>query len=174
MATPVLSTAGGDLFDAGYAGQIVDGEESQVDTFTQAGATAMDFGIVAVLNGTGAANDRLCKVMAADTDLILGITVRNPLFPATTDGVNTVKYNQYVNVPVMRLGVIWVKAAEDVRAGDQALALTASGGTIGGSKGGAAGAGRVDIPGAVWMDTVSSGSVGRVRINTVGTRKTTT
>jgi hypothetical protein len=170
MAIPTLATAGGRTFNAGYAGQIADSEPAQIDSFTNTSATAVDFGRVVVRD----TNDRSCKVMAADSDQLLGISVRHALQPASTDGNNTVNYPQYQSVPVMRLGVIFVIAAENVRRGDQALALTAGGGTIGGSQGGVAGAGRIDIPGAVWEDTVSSGSVGRLRINTVGTRRTTT
>jgi hypothetical protein len=172
MSLPTLTTVGGSLLNAGYAGQIADGEEAQVSSFTNTGSTAIDFGI-AVVRDTA---DGSCKVIAADTDQILGITVRNPLFPATADGNNTVKYNQYSSVPVMRDGVIFVTAAENVRRGDQALILTASGGTIGGSEGGAAGSGRVAFPGmnAVWLDTTASGSVGRVQIKTTGTARTTT
>lgn len=173
---PSLATAGGRLFAVGYEGQIADGEEAQLDSFTNTGSTALDFGILAVRDTA----DRSCKVMAADTDEQLGITVRNPLRAASTDGNNTVNYPQYSEVVVMRLGVVFVKAAEDVRRGDQVLAITAGGsgnsnaGAFGGSKGGVAGSGRVDVPGAIWEDTVSSGSIGRIRINTVGTRRTTT
>jgi len=176
MALPTLATAGTRLFTAGYAGQIADGEETQLDSFTNTGSAAIDFGILAVRD-TG---DRSCKLMAADTDQQLGITVRNPIRAASTDGNNTVNYPQYSEVVVMRLGVVFVQAAEAVRRGDQVLAITAGGagnaalGSFGGSKGGVAGSGRVDVIGAVWEDTVASGGIGRIRINTVGTRRTTT
>lgn len=178
MSTPTLASAGGRLFAGGQAGQIVDGVPAQQDSYALSSAT-LDFGIVAVLDTTS--TGRVCKAMAADTDLILGIVVRNALIqPASTDGVNTVTYKQYDEVGVMYDGDIWCIAAEAVRAGDQALAITAGGsgnsnaGAIGGSKGGAAGSGRVDIPGAKWLDTTASGAVGRVRIKTAGVRKTTT
>ncbi len=172
---PLLSV-GGDTLDIGFEGQVIDQENSQIDTFTNTGAAALDFGILAVRDTA----DRSCKQMAADTDLQLGITVRNPLKPASTDGNNTVNYAQYALVPVLRDGVIVVRAAEAVRRGDQVLAITAGGagntnlGSFGGSKGGAAGAGRVDVPNAVWEDTVASGALGRIRIKSVGTRRTTT
>ncbi len=175
MAT-VLETVGGAQFNAGYPGQIADGEPVQIDSYTNSGSTALDFGIVAVRD----TNDGTCKVMAADTDQILGIIVRHPTM--TADSTGAVKYAQYGSVPIMRDGVIFVKAAEAVRRGDQVLVLTAGGagntaaGALGGSKGGVAGSGRVAIPGmnAVWEDTVASGAVGRIRIKTTGTARTTT
>jgi len=175
MAT-VLETVGGAQFVAGYAGQIADGEVTQIDSFVNSGSTALDFGIVVVRD----TNDRTCKVMAADTDQILGITVRHADKAADSSG--NVKYAQYDSVPIMREGVVFVKAAEAVRRGDQVLVITAGGagntaaGALGGSKGGVAGSGRVAIPGmnAVWEDTVASGGIGRVRILTTGTARTTT
>ncbi len=181
MATPVLSTAGTDLLAAGYAGLIADSEEAQVDSFTNTGSTAIDFGVAVVRDTTV---DRGCKNIAADTDQVLGVSVRNPLFPASTDGVNTVKYAQYASVPVLRDGVIFVINGDSVttRRGDQALILTAGGagnasvGAIGGSAGGVAGSGRVAFPGmnAVWEDAVASAAVGRIRVKTTGTVRTTT
>lgn len=171
-----LTTVGGDQFEIGWEGQVIDQEPSQIDTFINTGSAALDFGILAVRDTA----DRSCKQMAADADLQLGIVVRNALMPATTDGNNTVNYAQYASVPVLRDGVIVVRAAEAVRRGDQVLAITAGGsgnsnpGAFGGSKGGAAGSGRVDVPGAVWEDTVASGKLGRIRIKSVGTRRTTT
>jgi hypothetical protein len=170
MAIPSLATAGTRTFAVGYAGQVADAEPFQIDSFVNTSATAVDFGRVVVRDTT----DRSCKVMAADTDQILGISVRNPLAPASTDGNNTVNFPQYASVPVMRDGVVFAVAAENVRRGDQVLAITAGGGTLGGSQGGVAGSGRVDVAGAIWEDTVASGAVGRIRIKTVGTRRTTT
>lgn len=178
MSTPSLASAGGNLLAPGYPGQIADSEEAQVDSFTNTGSTSLDFGVACVRDTA----DRSCKVIAADTDQILGVTVRNPLFPAASDG--TVKYAQYKEVPVLRDGVIWVLNGDSTtsRRGDQALILTAGGagnaaaGAIGCSAGGAAGSGRVAFPGmnAVWEDSVASGVVGRIRVKTTGTARTTT
>lgn len=170
------STAGGDQFPAGIAGMLADNEPAQIDSFINSGSSDLDFGILAVRD----TSDRTCKVMAADADLQLGITVRNlTQRPSNLTTPSTV-YKQYDTVPVLRDGVIWVQAAEAVRRGDQVLAITAGGsgnanlGSFGGSKGGAAAGGRVDVPGAVWEDTTASGAVGRIRIKSAGTRRTTT
>jgi hypothetical protein len=174
---PTLNSAGGDLFAAGYAGQVADAEPSQTDSFINSNATTIDFGIMVARDTTQA---RACRPVAADGDELLGISVRNPIVE-TVDPTNPVLgYKQYDSVRVLRDGVIFVQAAEAVRAGDQALMLTAGGsgnaqaGAIGGSQGGVAGAGRIDIPGAIWEDTIPSGAIGRVRIKSVGTRRTTT
>jgi hypothetical protein len=173
MAT-ILETVGGANFSAGFAGMIADGEPAQIDSFTLSGATEMDFGILVVRDTA----DRSCKVMAADTDQQVGISVRHA--DMVTDASGNVKYRQYMSVPVLRDGVIFVKAAEAVRRGDQVLAITAGGagntaaGAFGGSQGGVAGSGRVDVPGAVWEDTTASGAIGRIRIKSAGTRRTTT
>jgi hypothetical protein len=178
MSKPSLLTYGGNEFTAGYPGQIADQEEAITDSRTNEGATAIDFGVAVVLGTVG---DRTCKVMSSDSDKILGISVRRPIHPASSDGNNTVNYAQYKSVEILRAGVIWVLAAEAVREGDQVLALTAGGsgntsaGSFGGSKGGVAGSGRIDVPNAVWEDTTASGAVGRIRImSPISARRTTT
>jgi hypothetical protein len=176
MATPTLNSAGGDLFAAGYAGQIADAEPVQSDSFINSNATTIDFGIVVARDTT---QGRACRPVAADGDELLGISIRDPIVQAVDPTNVVLGYKQYDSVRVLRDGVIYVQAAETVRAGDQALMLTAGGsgnsqaGAIGGSAGGPAGAGRIDIPGAIWEDATASGAIGRVRIKTVGTRRTT-
>lgn len=170
MSKPDINTYGGRLFSVGYVGQVATEEPSDIDSFVNTSATAVDFGRMVVRD----TNDRSCKVMAADADLQLGFSARHPESPASTDGVNTVNYIQYKSVPVMRFGVMFVLAAEDVRRGDQVLAITAGGGTVGGSKGGVAGSGRIDVPGAVWEDTTSATTIGRIRVFGSGTRRVTT
>lgn len=172
--TTILETVGGANFSPAFQGMIADGEPVQIDSFVNTSATSIDFGILVVRDTA----DRSCKVMAADTDQQLGISVRHA--DMVTDSSGNVMFLRYASVPVLRDGVIWVKAAEAVRRGDQVLAITAGGagnanaGALGGSQGGVAGSGRVDVPGAVWEDTTASGSLGRIRIKSVGTRRTTT
>lgn len=166
---PSLATSSGRNFTAYLAGDIVEGDAHRADSYALNSAT-LDFGILVVQD----TNQGQCKVMAADTDQQLGISVRVPLQPASTDGNNTVTYKQGDMVAVMRDGIIACKAVEAVRRNDQVLAITAQGGALGGSKGGVAGAGRVDVIGAKWLDDVAANEVGRVLIQSVGTRRTTT
>jgi hypothetical protein len=173
-----LATAGGRQFAAGNPGQIADQEEAQIATHINQNSAAIDFGVAVARDTTV---DAGCKPWSGDSDYFLGVSVRNPHAPAASDGY-TVNFAQYSEVPVLKDGVIFVQAAEAVRAGDQVLIITAGGagngtaGAFGGSKGGVAGSGRVAIPGmnGIWIDTVASGGIGRIRIKTTGTARTTT
>ena len=170
MATPTLATAGGRNLAVGYAGQIADLEPAQVSSYINNSATAIDFGVLVVRDTTV---DGTCKPMAADTDQQLGISVRNAV-GINASSANVVNYAQYASVPVMNDGVVFVTAAEAVRAGDAVLALTAGPGTFASSKGGVAGSGRVAVTGAIWLDTVAASGIGRIRIKTAGNLGRTT
>lgn len=160
MAKPDLSSYGGRLLDVGYAGQVADMQDTEIESRTLEGVGAtLDFGIAVA---RGAADDT-CKVIAADGDLPIGITVRHPIRPAAADG--TVLYARYDSVPIMRRGNIFVTAFENTTRGDAALSVTAQGGKVGSTTGGAAGAGRIAIPGAKWETSVAAAAIGIVRIN---------
>lgn len=164
MSLPSLSTYGSYQRDLGYAGELVDQNPFVAESLMNDQAVAVPFGNAVARS----AADNTCKAPAADGDVIIGISLRHAIRPtlgASVGGTNVVQYAQNDEVPVLRDGFIYVLAAENVTRGDQALSLTASNGTIGGVTGGAAGAGRVAIPGANWETTTASGSVGIVRIN---------
>ena len=128
----------------------------------------IDFGI-AVARGTKAG---CCKVIAADADLPIGITVRSPTMVANSSGV--VGYASSKPVPVIYLGDIYVKAYETVSAGDQVISVTAQGGKLSGPTAGVVGSGRVLVPGCHWVNAVTAGSVGLVRTTGISNPKTTT
>lgn len=165
---PSLDTASGRNFTAYLEGTLVEGDTAKVDSFTLKSAT-MDFGILVVQDG--AAGD--CKVMAADADQQLGISVATKYNPASTDGLNTVLYKQGDKVGVVRDGVVACKAFEQVRRNDAVLAITAQGGKLASPMGGVAGAGRVLVTGAKWLDDVAAGGVGRVLVQMIGTTRLT-
>lgn len=175
MATPTLATAGGRRFAAGYPGQIASNLPAQIVSRTNSNATAIEFGVVVAKDP---ASPFGVKPWSGDTDLIAGVVVRDVLMPASTAGV--VNYAQYSSLPILEDGEIFVQVAEAVREGDQALIITAGGtgnttaGALGGSKGGVAGSGRVDFPGAVFLEDIASGAVGRLRVKSTGGRRTTT
>lgn len=161
---PDLSTYGGLLHDVGYAGGIVDELNVDIINMVNDQAIAVQFGSAVARS----AADNTCKAPAADGDKIIGIATRFAIKAVPGYGqtnANVVEFDQYDSVPVLRHGDIYVVAAENVTRGDAALSLTAGNGTIGGVTGGAAGAGRVAIPGATWETTTAAGSVGIVRIN---------
>jgi hypothetical protein len=159
MSTPDLNVVKGALLDIGYAGQVADMQDSEIESLKNTAATAIDFAY-AVARGTG---DNSCKAIAVDGDTPIGISVRYPIRPADSTGV--VKYAQNDSVPVMRRGNIFAIAYENAAAGDAVISVTAQGGKLGSTTGGAAGTGRVAINGAYWQGAVTAGSIGKIRIN---------
>ena len=160
MAKPDLNSIGGRLLDAGYVGGIVDMNAAVIDSKVNDLTVAIDFG-----NAVGrSAVDGSCKAPTADGDLLIGIAARHAIRPASSDGNNTVSYAQRDMVPVLKQGLIYVLAYENVVRGTVALSITAQNGRIASTTGGAAGAGRVAIPGAVWETTTTAGQIGIVRI----------
>lgn len=159
MSKPDLSSYGGRLRDLGYAGQIVDTNPTTIESKTNEAATAIDFG-VAVARG---AADDTCKAPAADGDKIIGISVRHAIRPA--DASNNVTYAQRDSVPILRDGYVYAVAFENATRGDGVISVTAQNGKLGSTTGGAAGAGRVAVPGATWETTTTAGQIGIIRIN---------
>jgi hypothetical protein len=173
-----LTTCGGDTFTAGVPGQIADLESAQIITRINGQSGAIDFGVAAGWN-TGDA-DGSCRAITT-ASFLLGITAREPLFAASADGLTTVNYTQYKSVPILIDGEIFVQAAEATLAQDEVIAITDGSGTgntatgaLGAIHSGALSSVRLLVPGAVWLDTVASGAIGRVRIKTVGNVRTTT
>lgn len=160
MSKPDLNVIGGRLRDIGYAGMVVDENTVVIDSKVNDLTVAIDFG-----NAVGrSAADNTCKAPTADGDKIIGIAVRHAIRPASSDGNNTVNYAQRDCVPVLKSGYVYVTAFENVVRGDGAISVTAQNGKISGTTAGAAGAGRVAIPGAVWETTTAAAALGIVRI----------
>ena len=158
MSKPDLSTYGGRLRDLGYAGEIVDTNPVTIEALINDQATAIDFGVAVARS----AADNTCKAPAADGDKIVGISVRHAIRPA--DSSNNVTYAQKDAVPVLRDGFVYATAYENATRGDGVISVTAQNGKLGSTTGGAAGAGRVAVPGATWETTTTAGSIGIVRI----------
>jgi len=159
MSKPDLSTYGGRLRDLGYAGQIVDTNPATIESKTNEAATAIDFG-AAVARG---AADDTCKAPAADGDKIIGISARHAIRPADSSG--NVTYAQKDSVPILRSGYVYATAYENATRGDGVISVTAQSGKLGSTTGGAAGAGRVAVPNAIWETTTTAGQIGIVRIS---------
>lgn len=168
MATPTLATVGGVEFTAGYAGQLADSGPHIIETRVNEAATAIDFG-VAVTRGVAVGfSPGNCKVLNTNGQIPVGITVRNAASQiASTDGLNTVNYPRYDDVPVLKEGTIWALPFEDVVEGDGVVAIPAQNGKLGGTTAGAAnGTSRMAVDGAVWLETktAASGLPARLRI----------
>ncbi len=129
------------------------------DGYINESATAIEPG-APVARGTttqGGKFTEFCKPVAADTDEILGPTILRAL--VSTNGT-TANYARYDTVPVKKAGKVAVLAAENVRAGDEVIVLTATPGTFASSAGGVVGTGRVAMKGWKWMTTTASGAIG--------------
>jgi hypothetical protein len=133
MSKPDLSTYGGFLYDAGYSGQLVDMNPTTTVSRINEAAQIIDFGYAVV---RGAASDT-CKAPAADTDKVIGISIRHATMVADTSG--NVSYARYYSVPILEAGRIYAVAAENVTLGDTAVSITAQFGKLGGSTGNVAG-----------------------------------
>lgn len=160
MAKPDLSTYGGRLRDLGYAGEIVDTNPVISQSLINDQTIAVDFGVAVARS----AADGTCKAPAADADKIIGISIRHAIRPASTDGNNTVNYAKNDAVPILKDGFIYVLAYENTTRGDGVISVTAQNGKLGSTTGGAAGAGRVAVPGATWETSTTAGQIGIVRI----------
>ena len=172
MSIATLATAGGPLLALGYPGQPADEQECSImtrinESVTGGTSTAtpgmLDFGI-AVARGTNAG---MCKRIAAQTDLPIGITVRDASL--RPDGLNNVGYAPTDAVGIMYLGDICVTAYETVTDGDTVMAIVSQGGKLGGVTTGAASADRLVIPGAQWVanlgqTTIAAGTIAKVRL----------
>jgi hypothetical protein len=161
MSAPSLATPGGLLKAAGFEGQLATLDHPVTISRKNEAATAIAFGRAVARGSSGD-----CKVQAGDSDVIIGISVRDmAAVPASTDGNNTTTIAQNDYVTILRDGFIFAVAAEAVRDGDQVISLTSGGGTLAGTKGGAAGAGRLTVTGAIWQGAVALGEVGIIRIS---------
>lgn len=159
MSKPTLATYGGRLRDTGFAGMLVDQTSAVIESKANDLAVAIDFGVAVARS----AADGTCKAQALDADKLIGISVRHAIRPADASG--NVTYAQYDEVPVLKEGYIYVTAFENVVRGDGVIAVTAQNGKLSGTTAGAAGAGRIALPGATWETTTAAGNLGIVRIN---------
>lgn len=158
MATPTLTTYGAVLSEIGYQGQTATMNPISTRNLPLSGAIAVQFGN-AVARG---AADNVCKAPTADADQIIGFAMRNLNRPADANNLNA--YQQYDVVATMIDGDIFAIPVANVVQGDGVISLTAGNGTLSGTTAGAAGSGRIAVPGATWETTTVAGAVGLIRI----------
>ena len=159
MAKPNLTTYGGLLRDKGYEGQIANLNPVTTHDKINENVLAVAFGR-AVARG---AADNGCYAPLIDGDVIIGISGRHATMPASFSA-GDVNFVQFAAVPVVKEGDIYAIAIETTNQGDGVISLTASNGTLGSTTGGAAGAGRVAVPGATWETDTAAGELGLIRI----------
>lgn len=158
----ILATPGSFLRGRGYAGGIVDQNVYTAVSRINKDTIGIDFGVPVTSSGDGVG----IKNVAADTDRVIGFTIRynlRPYNPVT----GTVSFDVNETVPVAKTGRMYVVATEDAVEGDDVICLTASN-TLGSTTGGAAGAGRVAIAGAKWAEPVTAGNLGIIEFNLMG------
>lgn len=158
MAKPALDTYGGRLRSVGYEGGITNLDPVTIINKINENALAIGFGR-AVARGTA---DNEVIAPTADGDVIIGISVRHATAPADLAG--NVDYAQSAAVPILKQGYIYAIAQETTNQGDGVISITAGNGTLGSTTGGAAGAGRVAVPNAIWETDTAVGEVGVIRI----------
>lgn len=161
---PTLSTYGSFQREIGYAGQLVDQNPFLSQSLQNDQAVAIQFGNAVARS----AADNTCKAPAADGDVLIGIALRHAIMPTQgrgDGGTNLVQYAQYAEVPVLRDGIVYAIAFENVVRGDGVISVTAQNGALSGTTAGAAGTGRVAMPGGKWETTTAAGNVGIIRLN---------
>lgn len=159
MSKPDLSTYGGTLRDWGYPGDIATMNPVSTRSLTNNAAIAIQFGYAVARSTT----DDSCKAPTADGDKLIGFALRNPLRAAdVTTGLTSIL--QYDAVAILSDGDMWAISAEAVTRGDAVISITAGNGSLGSVTGGAAGAGRVVVPGASWEFTTTANQTNKIRI----------
>jgi hypothetical protein len=179
MSNPSNATVGTKPAFA-YAGQD-QSPDLPINSYQNESATALDAGIPVVRGSViayTAGGAEMCKPMAADTDDILGVTLR--IVAKDADSTQAPKYERYDAVPVRAEGRVAVLAAEDVRGGDEVLVVTAGAGAaataFASSKGGVAGSGRVAMTGWKWCGngTITAGTLAEIEGHAITRGRTTT
>jgi hypothetical protein len=161
MTAPNLSTYGGYTQDIGVEGAIADSSNHTIVSRVNSAAIAIQLGNL-VAETTGAGNDQNCKAPTADGDKLIGFAVRHHAQQSTAAGVTDYPQNSVVSI--LKTGAIYVLCTETFNKGDGVISKTAGNGTVGSTTGGAAGAGRIAVS-AVFENSGSAGTVGRVRAN---------
>jgi len=135
---------------------------------------AIDFGVAVAAASYGSNLDEFfCQAPSLDSDIITGLSIRDTMArPVGTD--RKVDYAAAYPVRIMRLGFMWVYAAEAVKQGDTVCSITqgnsmvALNGALGSIATTAAGVGRVALDGtngnikATWETTRTAGQLGKV------------
>lgn len=158
----LLGTPGGFLRDRGYAGGIVDQNVYTAVSRVNTDTATIGFGVPVKSAGDGVG----IKNVSADTDRIIGFTIRYALRPYDPT-TGTVSFAVNETVPVAKTGRMYVLAEESAAEGDTVICRTVSN-TLGSTTGGAAGTGRLAIAGAKWAEPVTAGNIGIIEFNLLG------
>lgn len=136
----------------GRPGMVATMNPSDADTKICETAAGIGFGLAC---GRGS-DDKGAVLGAAAAAAFVGISIRD----VTLESSQSDKYVQYQNMAVLKRGVIWVTAGGNVQDG-QDVTFNTSTGVLSSI---AADGSNFQIPGARWLDTVSSGDLARVEL----------
>jgi hypothetical protein len=139
-----------------YNGMIANQEPNVLISRTVEASGGIGFG-VPVIQGTA---DNECDEVAASTDTIVGITVRD-------QSVEDDTFAQYDSALLMRKGVLWVTVTDagGVDAGDDVWVLVADG-TFSNADAGTDGS--IKINDARWESTADNGALAKIRFDLDG------
>lgn len=169
MATPTLATVGGLSYSVGYQGEIAnDPLNADIESRTNENATAIDYG-AAVCRGVAATPgvNGNCRPIF-NPGVVVGFAVRQlSEANALVAGSPTINIPQNSQVGVLKDGWMWGLCGENATEGDAVVAVVADPTRLGSNTGGAANATTRLATGAVWMQTVTVGNVGLIRVKNV-------
>lgn len=142
-----------DKMATAYVGMIANGEPNVLISREVETSAGIGFG-VPVIQGTA---DNQCDVVAASTDAVIGITVRDQ---STTDD----KFAENDSALLMRKGVIWVTVTDagGVAAGDDVWVLV-SNGTFSNADAGTDGS--LKLAGCRWETSAANGALAAIRVD---------
>lgn len=135
----------------GLAGQIATTDPTNIDSKTNASATAIAFGTL-VDYGTG---DNECVPHAA-TGKPVGIAIIDPTLPA----LNADTYKRYDSVNILRRGVVWVTVGAAVEEGDPVYYVDATGVWTNVAGGGA----NIRLGSAVYESAAANAALAKIRV----------
>jgi len=178
MSNPSNATVGTVPAKA-YAGQDMSPLQP-TESYTNESATAIDAGVPVArgTTATTAGRSEGCKPVTADTDEILGPSLRSG--PPDADSTQAPKYTRYLSVPVKKEGRVAVIAGETVGGGDEVLIVVASATDPalcwGSSRGGVIGSGRIAMTGWKYCGngTYAAGTVVEIEGRSASRGKITT
>lgn len=138
---------------AAFVGMIASNEPNNLISRSVETSAGIGFG-VPVIQGTA---DNQCDVVAASTDDVIGITVRD-------QSVTSDLFAENENALLMRSGVMWVTVTDagGVAAGDDVWVLV-SNGTFSNADAGTDGS--LKLAGCRWETSAANGALAQIRVN---------
>lgn len=138
---------------AAFVGMIASNEPNNLISRSVETSAGIGFG-VPVIQGTA---DNQCDVVAASTDDVIGITVRD-------QSVTSDLFAENENALLMRSGVMWVTVTDagGVAAGDDVWVLV-SNGTFSNADAGTNGS--LKLAGCRWETSAANGALAQIRVN---------